>query len=190
MRAPLPANSSSPWHRASPHGQNSQRSGNRRVVSFVRTFLIVVACGVLLGYGLAYLFPNFPTPAPGADPNIQTRALAVTADSTADAATAPVSELPIPVVEQPLVKPAQPTLAAATVKQPSAHLKKQRPRATQRVTRPPAARTRVGTWLRKAREKILPHRQKANDSKRKKQKAAPCKCAVNLKGFSSATLTA
>jgi hypothetical protein len=187
------ANTSSPWSKASgadPRSQNGQRVGDRRVASFAKTFLMVVACGVLLGGGLAYLLPYSPLPAPGTGPKRQTPPLAIAADSTADGGAAPVSRLPTPAGEKPLVKPAQPTPAVATTKQPSAQPRGHRPRVTPRISRPPAARTRVGTWLRQAREKILPHRREANDPKRRKKKAAPCKCAVNPRGFSPATLTA
>jgi hypothetical protein len=187
------ANTSSPWSKASGAdlgSQSGQRLGDRRVASFVKTFLMVVACGVLLGGGLAYLLPYFPLPAPGAGPKMQTLPLAIAADSTADEVAVPVSRLPTPTVEKPLVKPAQPAPAVATTKQLSAQPRGHRPRVTQRISRPPAARTRVGTWLRQAREKILPRRREANDPKRRKRKAAPCKCAVNPLGFSPATLTA
>lgn len=193
MRTQPPANTSSPWPKASganPHSQSGQRLGDRRVANFVKTFLTVVACGVLLGYGLAYLLPYSSLPAPGAGPKIQTLPLATAADSTADEVAVPVSRLPTPAVEKPLVKPAQPAPAVATAKQPSAQPRGHRPRVTQRISRQPAARTRVGTWLRQAREKILPRRGEANSTKRRKKKAPPCKCAVNPMGFSPATLTA
>lgn len=193
MRAQPPTNTSSPWPKASgadPRSQSGQRLGGRRVVSFVKTFLTVVACGVLLGSGLAYLLPYSPLPASGVGPKMQKLPLAIAADSMAAEVAVPVSRLPTPAVERPLLKPAQLAPAVATVKQPSAHPRRHRSRATQRISRQPAARTRVGTWLRQVREKILPRRREANDTKRRKEKAPPCKCAVNPIGFSPATLTA
>ena len=170
--------------------QSGQRLGERRLASFVKTFLLVVACGILLGYGLAYLLPYSPPPVPGAAPNTQTLPLARTADSTAAEAAVPMSQLPTPAVEKSLIKPVQPAPAVATASQQRAHPRGHRPRVTQRISRPPAARTRVGTWLRRVREKILPRHREADDTKRRKKNASPCKCAVNPSGFSPATLTA
>jgi hypothetical protein len=193
MRAQPPAPTSSPWPQASganPRGQSGQRLGDPRVASFAKTFLLVVVCGMLFGYGLAYLLPNSSRPTPGAGAKMQPLPLAIAAGSTADEAAVPVSRLPTPAVEIPPVKLAHPALAVATPRQPSAHPRWHRPRVAQRGSRQPAAQTRLGTWLRQAREKIMPRRWKANGTKQMKKKASPCKCAVNPTGFSPAILTA
>lgn len=187
---PLPNKSSPRASGDDPRSQSSQRLGDRGVANIAKTFLVVMACGLLLGFGLAYLLRNSRVPAPSAGPKIQTLPLAIAADSTSDEVAVPVSRLPAPAVEKPLVKPAQLAPAVATAKQPSAHPRGHRPRATQRVSRQPAAQTRVGTWLRQVREKILPRRREANGAKHRKKKAAPCKCAFNPMGFSPATLKA
>lgn len=181
---PLSSRSSAGASEADPRRQSGQHLGGRSVASIAKTFLAVLAGGLLLGFGLAYLLRNPRVPAPGAGPKNQSIPLAVTADSTVRKAVVPISQLPAPVVEKPLAKPAQPAPAVAIAKQPRVV---HRPRAAQRAHRQPAAHTRVGTWLRQAREKILPRRRGANDAKHKLKKSSPCKCAFNAPGFSPTT---
>jgi|GEM_PF-3082453 len=183
---PLPNRSSPGASEANSRSQSGQQLGGRSVASIAKTFLAVMACGLLLGFGLAYLLRDSRVSAPGAGPKKQTLPLAIAADSTAGRIAVPVSQMPAPLVDKPLVNPVQPSLAVATAKQPRAY----RPRAAQRAHRQPVTRTRVGNWLRQAREKILPRRRNANGAKHKAKKSSPCKCAFNAIGFSPATLKA
>lgn len=195
MSAQPLANRSSPWPHASgadPRRQSGQHWGGRGGADIAKTFLAVMVCGLLLGFGLAYLRQNSRVPALGStDPKRQTPPLAITAGRTVAEETVPVGQVPAPVVQQPLgEKLAQPAPAVATTKHLGAQPRRHRPQATQRVSRPAAARTRVGTWLRQVREKILPRRRETNGAKRRKQKAAPCKCAFHPLGFSPVTVKA
>jgi len=183
---PLPNRSSPGASEANSRSHSAQHLGGRSTASIAKTFLVVLACGLLLGFGLAYLLRDSRASAPGADPRKQTLPLATAADSTAGKVAVPVSRPPAPAVAKPLVNPAQPALAVATAKQPRVY----RTRAVQRAHRQPVARTRVGNWLRQVREKILPHRQNANGAKHKTKKSSPCKCAFKAISFSPATLQA
>jgi hypothetical protein len=176
MRAqPLPNRSLPKASGADSRSQSSQRLGNRSVASIVKTFLAVVVCGLLLGFGLAYLPQDAPIPAPSAGANASMQALPVATalEDAADEEELPVSSLPVPAAERPLAKPVQSASTAAW------QAKVRRARAARRASRP-AARTRIGTWLRQTREKLLPRRRESNEAQRRKKKASPCRCAFNL----------
>ena len=262
------ANMSSPWPGARGNkapNQGARRSGGRGLGGVVKTFLLVVACGVLLGGGLAFLVGHFRAPSPGvaaaAENNRSARAISDLDGDDYEAAV-PVSQLPITgnqyrvavekafFFEQPaqsvpirrylqrgavfyadgdrngfvrttfvqadgtqsagwlkereLIKianvpapPAEETAAvtgnkalALAAPKPRAAAVWHRPRATPGTARKPVARTRVGAWLRRTREKVLPRRQEAQGAKRLKKKAPPCKCACSPSGSSQTALWA
>lgn len=185
MHAQPPVNRSSPWPRASeadPRGQGSQRLANRSIASSAKTFLVVMACGLLLGYGLAW------APVPGAGPQTKTILPARATDSTASHEAVPVSQLPVSEVEKPLDKLTQPAPVELATTHAKVRSKGHRSRATQRVSRPLSARARLGAWFRQAREKILPRRRDAPDAKHKQKKGGPCKCAFKPMKFLPATI--
>ncbi|HEX8328071.1 MAG TPA: hypothetical protein VF629_11065 [Hymenobacter sp.] len=244
---------SSPWPRAT--GAKLPNSGakgaaGRRVGTLAKTFLLVMACGLLFGVGLArlsqYFGANSGSPVPEASGAPATAAL----DSMEHEAAVPISQLPItgsqyrvavekaylfanpqhsaplkrflqrgdvfyadgdsngfvrttfvqlngaqgngwlrqrelhkiaaspPPKAVPATAPVAPAaLAAATSTRRTAKPVLYRSRAAQSAARQPA-RTRVGAWLQRTREKVLPRRKASTEAKRNKKKAPPCKCAV------------
>ena len=84
MSAPNQANMSSPWPGATPPAARGPvRGASASRASIVKTFFLVVACGLLVGAGLAYLAWHNRGQRPSADSELR-----------ADQAAAPVAEAP------------------------------------------------------------------------------------------------
>lgn len=260
------ANRSSPWPRARESkapNQGARRTGGRSVGRAAKTFLLVMACGLLFGGGLAFLVGYLRPPAPNlaVEAENEQSAVAVSNRQGDDyQAAVPVSQLPItgnqyrvaveraflfgrpaqsvplksylqrgdvfyadgdsngfvrtsfvqadgtqssgwlklrelnkiadsptsPVETAPAVAAPKALAVATPPRRPAKKPVWRRPRAAQSTARKPAARTRVGAWLRRTREKVLPRRQEAQGAKRQKKKVPPCKCAFSPVGLTRA----
>jgi hypothetical protein len=96
-----------------------------------------------------------------------------------------IADSPAPDAEEVAAVTQPKAIAVAAPKRRAAKAVWHRPRAAQSTARKPVARTKVGAWLRRTRDKVLPRRQETQGGKRQK-KTPPCKCSLGPIAFSRA----
>ena len=161
----------------------------------IAKIFFLMACGLILGGGLAFLMAHFRSSSP--EPSLTTQpatgrtgapGLAVAAEHMA---TDAASGLADPLLDDALITaepktPARVPQAARGKKVRSVTHTRRRPaamaavrlRAARKRARTPGENSRVLGWLRRAKDNVLLRNQRVN-GERKKKKKAPCKCATS-----------